>query len=181
MNRDGGTLILVSGGSASGKSEFAEGLAVAGGPAPRYYIATMQVFDAESERRVARHRAMRADKGFVTLERQTNLAGLRLPQAGRPALLECMSNLTANEMYREDGAGDQTCGAVCRGISALAERAGNLVVVTNEVFSDGIVYDPETERYLEYLGQINQYLAQIADCVTEVVYGIPVCVKGMRR
>ena len=85
------------------------------------------------------------------------------------------------QMYREDGAGDQTCGAVCRGINALAERAGNLVVVTNEVFSDGIVYDPETERYLEYLGRINQYLARIADRVTEVVYGIPVCVKGMRR
>ena len=53
-------LILVSGGSASGKSEFAEGLVTASGLETRAYLATMQVWDAESERRVERHRRMRA-------------------------------------------------------------------------------------------------------------------------
>ena len=61
-------LILVSGGSASGKSEFAEGLVTASGLETRAYLATMQVWDAESERRVERHRRMRAGKGFVTVE-----------------------------------------------------------------------------------------------------------------
>lgn len=171
---------IVTGGSGSGKSAFAEEQIVKFSGDRRIYIATMYPFDEESRRRVERHRRMRAGKRFETVECYTHLENLEIP-AGADVLLECMSNLTANEMYREDGAGEQTCGAVCRGISALAERAGNLVVVTNEVFSDGIVYDPETERYLEYLGRINQYLAQIADRVTEVVYGIPVCVKGMRR
>ena len=58
-------LILVSGGSASGKSEFAEGLVAASGLETRAYLATMQVWDAESERRVERHRRMRAGKGFA--------------------------------------------------------------------------------------------------------------------
>mgnify|MGYP003046795702 FL=1 len=53
-------LILVSGGSASGKSEFAEGLVTASGLETRAYLATMQVWDAESERRVGRPRRMRA-------------------------------------------------------------------------------------------------------------------------
>ena len=68
-------LILVSGGSASGKSEFAEGLVTASGLETRAYLATMQVWDAESERRVERHRRMRAGKGFATVECPVNLAG----------------------------------------------------------------------------------------------------------
>ena len=57
-------LILVSGGSASGKSEFAESLVTSSGLEKRIYLATMQVWDAESVRRVERHRQMRAGKGF---------------------------------------------------------------------------------------------------------------------
>lgn len=69
--------------------------------------------------------------------------------------------------------GENTVAAVLSGIRHLLEQAGNLVVVTNEVFSDGITYDPETEKYLEKLGAINGQMAQLADAVTEVVYGIP--------
>ena len=55
---------LVIGGAASGKSEFAEGLVLAAGDLPRYYIATMQPFDGECRARIRRHRATRAQKGF---------------------------------------------------------------------------------------------------------------------
>ena len=88
-----------------------------------------------------------------------------------------MSNLVANEIYQEGGAGENTVAAVLSGIRHLLEQAGNLVVVTNEVFSDGITYDPETEKYLEKLGAINGQMAQLADAVTEVVYGIPISHK----
>ena len=60
------------------------------------------------------------------------------------------------------------------GIDRLAKQAENLVVVTNELFSDGIEYSPETTCYLEYLGEINRRLGRAADVVCEVVYGIPV-------
>ena len=52
------------------------------------------------------------------------------------------------------------------------------MVVTNEIFSDGIEYDEETLRYQKYLGQINAGLAKMADLVVEIVYGIPVVHKG---
>ena len=58
-------LILVSGGSGSGKSAFAEDLITASGLETKIYVATMQAWDAEGEARVARHRAMRAGKGFA--------------------------------------------------------------------------------------------------------------------
>ena len=88
-----------------------------------------------------------------------------------------MSNLIANEMYQPDGAGEHTVEAVMEGVKKLSQRVRNLVVVTNEVFSDGIQYDPDTMRYLEYLGDINCRMAEMADQVTEVVYGIPVTKK----
>lgn len=171
---------IVTGGSGSGKSAFAEEQIVNLQGDVRIYIATMYTFDEESRRRVERHRRMRAGKRFETVECYTHLEELKIPK-GADVLLECMSNLTANEMYQEGGAGENTCEAVCRGIDALAAQAENLVVVTNEVFSDGITYDRETQRYLKYLGTINQYLARIADSVTEVVYGIPVRIKEEKR
>ena len=69
-------LIFVSGGSGSGKSAFAEGLIVQSGLAERLYIATMAPFGAEGQARIARHRALRAGKGFTTRERLRDLASL---------------------------------------------------------------------------------------------------------
>ena len=135
---------VVTGGSGSGKSAFAEQCILDCQGNNRIYIATMYPFDEESHRRIARHRAMRAEKKFTTIERYTDLEHLTIPQ-GADVLLECMSNLTANEIYQEGGAGDNTVKAILNGIHHLLEQAGNLVVVTNEVFSDGITYDPETE------------------------------------
>ena len=94
-------LTLVIGGAASGKSAYAEHLAVQSG-GPRYYLATMQVWDAECAARVAKHRAMRAQKQFATVECPQNLHLVRLPQQGT-ALLEDLGNLAANELYRPDG------------------------------------------------------------------------------
>ncbi|MCC8067890.1 MAG: bifunctional adenosylcobinamide kinase/adenosylcobinamide-phosphate guanylyltransferase, partial [Clostridiales bacterium] len=70
--------------------------------------------------------------------------------------------------------GEDTVEAILRGIKSLQRRAKHVIVVTNEVFSDGITYDMDTARYLSFLGKVNQALAAQADRVTEVVYGIPV-------
>lgn len=169
-------LILVSGGSGSGKSEFAEGLIAASGLRERVYLATMQVWDAESARRVERHRAMRAGKGFSTLERPTDLAGVVLP-AGSAVLLEDLSNLCANEYFAPQGGGSAAFGRVLAGVEGAARQAGLLVVVTNELFSDGVRYEPETAAYLELLARLNRAIAARADGVYEVVCGIPVVWK----
>lgn len=174
---------VVTGGSGSGKSEYAEQMAVETGVFPRIYLATMRVWDEEGEKRVERHRAMRAQKGFITIERYTDLEHINLTECGSAEcgsashsviLLECMSNLTANEYYRQKGG---AADAVMRGINHLQNRCGHLIIVTNEVFSDGESYGLETREYREILGAVNRYLGQIADTVTEVVYGIPIRFK----
>ena len=97
-------LTLVLGGAASGKSEYAESL-VLRTTGPRYYLATMQVWDAECAARVEKHRKMRAAKQFETVECPLHLNNVRLPARGT-ALLEDLGNLAANELYDPAGAGD---------------------------------------------------------------------------
>ena len=163
---------LVTGGSGCGKSTWAEKLVDTLPRENRYYIATMQVYDEESRQRVRRHRAQRADKGFTTLETEKDLASAPVPQ-GSIVLLEDLVNLCANEMF--DG------GDVSRIIPALQELAGkcqHLVMVTNDVFSDGVSYTGSMTDYLQALSQINQAAAHLADTVVEVVYSIPVALKG---
>mgnify|MGYP004492455611 FL=1 len=169
-------LTIVTGGSGSGKSAFAEDKVLAFGEAQRVYIATMHPFDEESHKRIERHRKMRAGKGFETIECYTGLKDVKLP-SGCVVLLECMSNLVANEMFEEQGAHEQTVKDIMSGIDELVRQAAQVVIVTNEIFSDAVVFDKEMASYLEYLGKINQAVALRADEVVEVVYGIPVYQK----
>ncbi|MDO4336685.1 MAG: bifunctional adenosylcobinamide kinase/adenosylcobinamide-phosphate guanylyltransferase [Eubacteriales bacterium] len=164
---------VVTGGSGSGKSAFAEDRVLSLGEGRRIYIATMYPFDEESKRRVDRHRRMRAGKGFETVECYTGLNEVLLPSDGI-VLLECMSNLTANEMFQENGAKEHTVEEILEGVREIRSQVRHLVIVTNEIFSEAMPYEGETRTYQEYLGKINQELARMADEVVEVVYGIPV-------
>lgn len=170
---------LITGGSGSGKSEYAEELVVRLGAGPRLYIATMYPFDEECRQRIRRHQRMRAEKGFETLECYTGLRHQGAAVSGyRTVLLECMSNLTANELYQEGSAKERCVEAILEGVRLVRAQCEHLLIVTNEVFSDGIEYEEETRNYQRYLGKINQELASMADLVVEVVYSIPIIWKG---
>jgi len=166
-------IAVILGGSVSGKSELAEATAVAYGQGNLVYIATMQPFDDESHRKIERHRVMRKDKNFETIECYTGLDNVIL-QENTTVLLECMSNLTANEMFSSQGAGSNAMDAVRRGVENLMEQADNLVIVTNNVFEDGTEYDAATKEYMQLLGDANRWICTIADMVIESVHGIPV-------
>ena len=179
---------LITGGSGSGKSVYAEQQIVKYNrryDAPFLYVATMTPFGEEIKEKIRRHQRQRLDLGFLTIEKYRDLSELAVPDnAG--ILLECVSNLTANECYEdkvgiEDAADrgryERAYGAVINGIAHLARQTEHLVIVTNEVHSDIQGYSEETEQYRKLLGRINCELAKRADKVTEVVYGIPVRIK----
>lgn len=170
-------LTLVIGGAACGKSEYAEQLVLRAGNLPRYYIATMQPFDAECRARIEKHRRMRAQKRFETVECYTNLAGTTLPGRG-VVLLECVSNLVANERYSPAGAGDKAASAVLAGVRRLAAQSCEVIVVSNEVFSGGNDYAGDTDVYLRVLAEVNREIAKDADRVCEIVDGIAQYYKG---
>ena len=184
-------ITLITGGSGSGKSAYAEKyichVSNEKGCKEKYYIATMQVFDDEGQQKIDRHRRLRAGKGFITIEQprdiQNAVSKLQSESSlktGRSALLECMSNLTANEMFTKDGmkSEEEVVEKIVSEIQTLSQKLDNLVIVTNNVFEDGVIYDAGTMEYLRALGRINAALAHLADRVAEVVVGIPVELKG---
>ena len=184
-------LAMVIGGSGSGKSEYAENLAVRLEAGRKLYIATMYPWDEESKKRIHRHQAMRAKKKFDTLECFFDLnSGIKkywnetTEHKANTAFLDCMSNLVANEMYCDGGYGSKKTDtvslveSVLSGIDLLCQRFEHVVLVSNDVFTDGVVYDEEMQSYLKHLGEINQGIVERADLVVEVVCGIPICHKG---
>lgn len=188
-------LHIVYGGSASGKSSYAESFAMSlQGEGRLLYIATMYPYkwntteiDPETMQRIERHRAMRADKGFDTVECYRHVEHI-VAKRQDVLLLECMSNLLANEMYLEP---DSNAGSdmaetmspvsnkIVQALIDLSTRVQDVVIVTNDVFSDGgsLTYDESTREYVKNLAEINCALAREAATVTEVVCGIPVIVK----
>ena len=166
---------LIIGGSASGKSAFAESLFPQHGL--HTYIATMEAFDDECRQRIEKHRLQRAGRGFETIERPRGLVGLTLLQR-RDILLEDMGNLVANELYSPQGAGQDTETAVLAGIEWLLAQCDNLVVVSNEVFIGGDKYEGDTLRYMRVLAAINRGMAMRCDRAVEVVCGLPIYHKG---
>ncbi len=169
-------IVLVIGGSSSGKSKYAEQCVLNLGK-QRVYIATMQAYDKEAQRKVQAHRDMRAQKNFTTIEQYTNVQTADV-NAKSIVLLECVSNLLANEMCAQNTINVKQ--KICDDITTLAKKCEHLVIVTNEIFSDGARYDDFCADYIDYLGYINQYLAKIADEVIEVVVGIPLVHKSVK-
>ena len=170
--------ILVIGGAASGKSAYAERLLCSlSGDAPKVYVATMEPYGAEAAARIAKHRKARAGKGFVTLERFTNLAGLSVPDKSA-VLLEDLGNLCANEMFSPQGSGDGAETTILRGLQSLRGQSAHVVIVSNEIFCGGTAYTGGTLQYLRTLARLHRKIAATADGVCEVVCGIPAYYKG---
>ena len=176
-------LTIITGGSGSGKSAYGEDyICSRAGDNKKYYIATMKRGDDETNDRINRHRAMRSGKGFETVEQPVDIEDVLTDHDISPndyALLECMSNLVANEMFRDGKVYDEAFvfKKVMDGMEKLVRKFKHLVIVTNNIFEDGAEYDEYSMSYIRALGNINRLLAAMADEVTEVVVGIPVRIK----
>lgn len=174
-------MTLVIGGAASGKSEYAEQL-VCSLPGDRVYLATMYPWDEESKQRIRKHREARAQKGFTTVEQYRSIHRAKIPEHSN-VLLECLTNLTANELFTEQGVADidECASRIVSEIMILAQHCDDLTIVSGEVGSGGIRYEGDTLSYLKALGMINRRLASKADRVIEVVCGLENEIKGEKK
>ncbi|MBI3499601.1 MAG: bifunctional adenosylcobinamide kinase/adenosylcobinamide-phosphate guanylyltransferase [Proteobacteria bacterium] len=168
-------LTLVLGGARSGKSAYAEGLALemaAGGRIT--YIATAEAGDEEMAERIRRHRARR-DSAWKTVEEPLGLpaALARHGRSGGPVIVDCLTLWLSNLM----GAGRDVAAATAALLQTLAGLAGPIILITNEV-GQGIVPENKLAReFRDLAGLANQRLAAAADRVVLVVAGLPVILK----
>lgn len=165
-------IILVTGGASSGKSEIAENICLKLEQRHLYYIATMQPLGKESLERIHKHKYLRKDKSFKTIEECFNLSKIQITP-NSTVLVECLGNLLANIMFS-----NKDIELIELGIHEISKKAKNIVFVTNEVFSDGEDYSKETMKYIDHLAEINRSIAALSDMYIESVCGIPYFYKG---
>jgi len=176
--------IFISGGCKNGKSYYAQHLAKAQRVCPQtgslYYIATMKPVDPEDDMRILRHRQDREGWGFTTIEQPVDIEKiLNKCDHNQSFLLDSLTALLANEMFLPDGGiYEQTVEKITNGVRLITDKINNIVIVSDYIYSDAVLYDPVTEQYRRYLAEIDRSAAGNCDVVLEVVYTNIVVHKG---
>lgn len=163
-------LTLVLGGARSGKSRFAEGLAMKY-PA-RTYIATAEAFDDEMRERIARHRADRGG-GWTTVEAPLELTAAFRACGGGVVLIDCLTVWIGNLMHHGR---DVLAEAEALG-QTLREGPCEVIVVSNEVGLSIVPDNALAREFRDLQGLINQKIAALADDVTFIAAGLPLTLK----
>lgn len=178
-------LILVTGGVRSGRSEFAQTLALRFGGDEVLFIATAQAHDDEMVARIAAHRQTRPT-AWLTIEAPVRIANaIRHAPPRRVVVVDCLTLLVSNCLLSQgdDPIAEQAGAAVdaelTELIAAVEAFAGWVIVVTNEV-GWGIVPDNRLARlFRDLLGRANARLAQLAEQIYLLVAGIAVELKSL--
>lgn len=170
-----GRIVLVLGGAASGKSEYA--LRIASPRGPRAFVATGQGLDEEMAMRIARHRATRS-ADWETVEVPIELEQWFLISASRyrTILFDCvtlwLSNLIGAHVKEPD---IYTRVTAC--LNLMRATSARVVIVSNELGMGLVPAEPSTRGFRDLAGRVNQLIAGTADEVYLVVSGIPLRLK----
>jgi len=177
-------IILVTGGQRSGKSSYAEQLALSLSPNP-VYVATAQVRDREFRERVAMHQQRRGPQ-WTNIEEEKHLSLHDL--SGRVAVIDCVTLWCTNFLTSVDNPHELDA----QGLKALLEQikaefdsftapAATYIFVTNEIGMGGVSANALQRRFTDLQGWVNQYIASKADRVVLMVSGIPVTIKEEQK
>ncbi|MEP3197492.1 MAG: bifunctional adenosylcobinamide kinase/adenosylcobinamide-phosphate guanylyltransferase [Lentilitoribacter sp.] len=170
--------IFVLGGARSGKSVFAENLALSYGKATSskcIYLATSQIWDDEMRARVDVHKERRSAQ-WDTIEVPLELPDALIEHAEKECaiLVDCLTLWVTNLMMEErdlNAAGDEL-------VNAISSITTPIIFVSNEV-GQGIVPDNKMARdFRDHAGILHQKLAAVVDEVYFITAGLPTKLKG---
>ena len=171
-------IIMITGGQRSGKSDYAEQLALRLSPNP-VYMATAHVWDEEFRQRVNRHQARRGPC-WTNIEEEMYLSHHHLEH--RVVLVDCITLWCTNFFYQEGKDGvlpdvDKVLREMKQEFDQLTSQDATFIFVTNEIGSGGVSTNAMQRRFTDLQGWMNQYVASKADTVILMVSGIPITIK----
>ena len=165
-------IILITGGARSGKSRYAEQLALSLSDHP-IYVATAHIWDEEFRERVVRHQQRRGDQ-WINIEEEKALS--RHDVSGRVVLVDCVT-LWCTNYFTELMDVDRSLAALQEEFDRFTEQDATFLFVTNEIGMGGVSTNAVQRQFTDLQGWMNQYIAARADEVILMVSGIAVKVK----
>jgi adenosylcobinamide kinase / adenosylcobinamide-phosphate guanylyltransferase len=166
-------LILITGGARSGKSKYAQLLALGLCNNP-VYVATAKVWDTNFEQRIKRHQNER-DERWTNIEEQRKVSDLKIDN--RVCVIDCVTLWLTNFFIDTKNDIDQSLILFKEEIDRLIKKPGTFIIITNQI-GMGVHADSEIGRkFTDLQGWANQYAAKVANKVVLMVSGIPVTVK----
>lgn len=166
-------IVLVTGGQRSGKSGYAQRLALSLASNP-VYLATSRVWDDEFRQRVLRHQADRGPE-WTNIEEEKQLS--RHDLNGRVVVIDCVTLWGTNFFFDNDSNVERSLNELKNEFNKLAEQDTYLIFVTNEIGLGGVSPDTVQRKFTDLQGWLNQYIASKADEVVLMVSGIPMKIK----
>jgi len=166
-------IILITGGARSGKSSYAEQLALSLSPTP-VYLATARVWDDEFRQRVQKHQERRGSE-WTNIEEEKELSKHQLP--GRVLLIDCITMWCNNYFFDLHDEVDATLNAMKQEFMEFTNQDATFIFVTNEIGMGGTSPNDIQRRFTDLQGWFNQYVASQADEVILMVSGIPMKIK----
>ena len=168
-----GRIILITGGQRSGKSTYAEQMALKLSPQP-VYVATAHIWDDEFRERVRIHQKRRGPE-WTNLEKERQLSQLQLP--GRVILIDCVTLWATNFFFDFQSDVERSLQALKHEFDAFTAQEATFILVTNEIGAGGVSENGIQRKFTDLLGWANQYIASKAEEVYWMVSGIPVKIK----
>ena len=166
-------LILVTGGQRSGKSRYAQELALHLSDNP-VYLATSRVWDEEFKERVKRHQQDRGAQ-WTNLEEEKFIS--KCDVRGRVVVIACVTLWSTNFFFDNDSDVDKSLEEIKEEFDRFTRQEATFIFVTNEIGMGGIAVDPVQRRFTDLQGWVNQYIGRAADEVVLMVSGIAMRVK----
>lgn len=167
-------IVLVTGGQRSGKSGYAQKLALSLTSNP-VYLATSRVWDEEFHQRVLRHQADRGSE-WTNIEEEKYLSRHNL--TGQVVVIDCVTLWGTNFFFDNESNVERSLSELKEEFDRLTEQEAFLIFVTNEIGLGGVSPDPVQRKFTDLQGWLNQYIASRADEVVLMISGMPMKVKG---
>ena len=166
-------IILITGGARSGKSSYAEKMALSLTDNP-VYLATARVWDEEFRERVNRHQERRGPE-WTNIEEEKELS--RHDLTGRIVLIDCITMWCNNFFFDLNDDVDATLSAMKEEFLKFTNQDATFIFVTNEIGMGGTSTNDIQRRFTDLQGWMNQFVASQADEVILMVSGIPMKIK----